>query len=254
MPLDHHMCKGPWHQSVRLISGTDRSPAHRRRSTAAPSPGCPADARSQRRPGRAADRVAGASDGAVFARRGPAGAAQPITDDTRGPMRDARSAAIDPIGEQLPCPRSTTGRAAAPLAAVVVAPGRSRSRSPPSAATRAGRGQADQAARGRRTPGRSSRWPATSRRPPARRRPSPASRTSPPRLLAAFPTTRSLGIVRACSVGGRSEHKEGRAFDWGVSAQLRQAAPRSPASCTGWTRPTSTATATRWPAGSASST
>ncbi|HEX4700386.1 MAG TPA: hypothetical protein VH857_13645 [Actinomycetes bacterium] len=38
------------------------------------------------------------------------------------------------------------------------------------------------------------------------------------RLLAAYPGTRSLGIVRACSVGGRSEHKEGRAFDWGVSA------------------------------------
>ena len=35
------------------------------------------------------------------------------------------------------------------------------------------------------------------------------------RLLRAFPTTRSLGIVRACSVGGQSEHKEGRAFDWG---------------------------------------
>jgi hypothetical protein len=35
------------------------------------------------------------------------------------------------------------------------------------------------------------------------------------RLLKAFPTTRSLGIVRACSVGGQSEHKDGRAFDWG---------------------------------------
>ena len=35
------------------------------------------------------------------------------------------------------------------------------------------------------------------------------------RLLRAYPGTRSLGIVRACSVGGRSEHKEGRAFDWG---------------------------------------
>ena len=39
------------------------------------------------------------------------------------------------------------------------------------------------------------------------------------RLLAAYPTTRSLGIVRSCSVGGLSEHKEGRAFDWGVSAK-----------------------------------
>ena len=44
------------------------------------------------------------------------------------------------------------------------------------------------------------------------------------RLLRAFPTTRSLGIVRACSAGGRSEHKEGRAFDWGVT--VRSAADR----------------------------
>jgi hypothetical protein len=36
-------------------------------------------------------------------------------------------------------------------------------------------------------------------------------------LLRTYPWTRSLGIVRACSVGGRSEHKEGRAFDWGVN-------------------------------------
>jgi hypothetical protein len=35
------------------------------------------------------------------------------------------------------------------------------------------------------------------------------------RVLRAFPSTRSLGIVRGCSVGGRSEHKEGRAWDWG---------------------------------------
>lgn len=37
-------------------------------------------------------------------------------------------------------------------------------------------------------------------------------------LLRTYPRSRSLGIVRACSVGGKSEHKEGRAFDWGVSA------------------------------------
>ena len=34
-------------------------------------------------------------------------------------------------------------------------------------------------------------------------------------LLNAYPGTRSLGIVRACNIGGTSEHKEGRAFDWG---------------------------------------
>ncbi|HEV2888791.1 MAG TPA: hypothetical protein VGX28_00285 [Frankiaceae bacterium] len=36
-------------------------------------------------------------------------------------------------------------------------------------------------------------------------------------LLRTYSWTRSLGIVRACDVGGRSEHKEGRALDWGVN-------------------------------------
>ncbi|MGH3502834.1 MAG: peptidoglycan-binding domain-containing protein, partial [Nocardioidaceae bacterium] len=36
-------------------------------------------------------------------------------------------------------------------------------------------------------------------------------------LLATYRNTGSLGISRACSVGGTSEHKEGRAFDWDVS-------------------------------------
>lgn len=35
-------------------------------------------------------------------------------------------------------------------------------------------------------------------------------------LLATYPISRDLGISRACSIGGPSEHKEGRAFDWGV--------------------------------------
>ena len=35
-------------------------------------------------------------------------------------------------------------------------------------------------------------------------------------LLRTYPGTRSLGISRGCSAGGTSEHKEGRAFDWGV--------------------------------------
>jgi hypothetical protein len=35
-------------------------------------------------------------------------------------------------------------------------------------------------------------------------------------LLKTYPGTRSLGISRSCSAGGQSEHKEGRAFDWGV--------------------------------------
>jgi hypothetical protein len=37
-------------------------------------------------------------------------------------------------------------------------------------------------------------------------------------VLAAYPGTASYGISRDCGVGGQSEHKEGRAWDWRVSA------------------------------------
>jgi hypothetical protein len=36
-------------------------------------------------------------------------------------------------------------------------------------------------------------------------------------LLSRYPNTVSFGISRACDIGGRSEHKEGRAFDWGAN-------------------------------------
>jgi hypothetical protein len=36
-------------------------------------------------------------------------------------------------------------------------------------------------------------------------------------VLAAYPGTGSSGIARDCSIGGRSEHKEGRAWDWHVN-------------------------------------
>jgi hypothetical protein len=36
-------------------------------------------------------------------------------------------------------------------------------------------------------------------------------------VLASFPGTHSAGISRDCSIGGRSEHKEGRAWDWAVA-------------------------------------
>lgn len=36
-------------------------------------------------------------------------------------------------------------------------------------------------------------------------------------VLTAYPWTGYGGISRACTVGGRSEHKEGRAWDWGVN-------------------------------------
>ena len=37
-------------------------------------------------------------------------------------------------------------------------------------------------------------------------------------LLVTFPGSRNLGIGRVCEAEGVSEHKEGRAFDWGVNA------------------------------------
>lgn len=37
-------------------------------------------------------------------------------------------------------------------------------------------------------------------------------------VLAAYPGTGDAGIVRDCSVGGTSEHKEGRAWEWRVAA------------------------------------
>ncbi len=37
-------------------------------------------------------------------------------------------------------------------------------------------------------------------------------------LEATYPATTPFGISRDCSVGGTSEHKEGRAYDWGVNA------------------------------------
>lgn len=41
-------------------------------------------------------------------------------------------------------------------------------------------------------------------------------------LLEAYPVSGSSGISRDCGQGGRSEHKEGRAFDWAVSVSNPQ--------------------------------
>ncbi len=38
-------------------------------------------------------------------------------------------------------------------------------------------------------------------------------------LQAAYPDSTSFNISRACNVGGRSEHKEGRALDWARNAK-----------------------------------
>ena len=37
-------------------------------------------------------------------------------------------------------------------------------------------------------------------------------------VLAAYPGTGDSGMLRSCAVGGASEHKDGRAWDWRVSA------------------------------------
>src|SRR5680860_1126628 len=37
-------------------------------------------------------------------------------------------------------------------------------------------------------------------------------------VYARHPQTGSLGVSRACNIGGRSEHKEGRAWDWAVTS------------------------------------
>jgi hypothetical protein len=39
-------------------------------------------------------------------------------------------------------------------------------------------------------------------------------------VYARHPQTGSLGVSRACNIGGRSEHKEGRAWDWAVNAAV----------------------------------
>ncbi|MGC4893428.1 hypothetical protein [Micromonospora sp. DT31] len=41
-------------------------------------------------------------------------------------------------------------------------------------------------------------------------------------VLAAYPGTGDSGISRDCGTGGQSEHKEGRAWDWGVSAATQR--------------------------------
>ena len=43
-------------------------------------------------------------------------------------------------------------------------------------------------------------------------------------LMKTYPATGSMGLMRGCNVGGRSEHKDGRAFDW--KADVRKKATR----------------------------
>jgi hypothetical protein len=47
-------------------------------------------------------------------------------------------------------------------------------------------------------------------------RPKPGTVAFTEMVLAAYPDTANWGISRDCGVGGRSEHKEGRAWDWRV--------------------------------------
>ncbi|MEO6715332.1 MAG: hypothetical protein ABIM89_18180 [Mycobacteriales bacterium] len=46
--------------------------------------------------------------------------------------------------------------------------------------------------------------------------PTPAVLAFQKLVMARYPGSRDLGITRGCRSGGRSEHKEGRAWDWGV--------------------------------------
>ncbi|HET6168012.1 MAG TPA: hypothetical protein VFE07_14365 [Marmoricola sp.] len=41
-------------------------------------------------------------------------------------------------------------------------------------------------------------------------------------LQRTYPVTGSLGMMRACNVGGRSEHKDGRAFDWAADVRRKR--------------------------------
>src|SRR4051794_24604719 len=45
-------------------------------------------------------------------------------------------------------------------------------------------------------------------------------------LMTRYPGTGSSGIARACNVGGRSEHKEGRGFDWRVNVHNAKQTPQ----------------------------
>lgn len=44
----------------------------------------------------------------------------------------------------------------------------------------------------------------------------PGTRALARYLLWRYPSTKSMGMMRGCGVGGTSEHKDGRAFDWGA--------------------------------------
>ena len=76
--------------------------------------------------------------------------------------------------------------------------------------------------------------------------------TSPDPLdqQAASPAAPRRASLRACSSGGTSEHKDGRAIDWTMDATSPRR-PRAPStsSSRGSSPPTPTATSTRWPAG-----
>ena len=238
MAPHHHMCKGSL-RVVRPDFGKTWSAAHHRRSTARPGSGRvtsrrvaagagPPAGRSDR---ARANRVNGPTAGGPgsFCRLvGPARPWRRSPNGTTGAERGARSAAIEPIGEQFrareppPVGQPLHRCRSSSLSCMLATRRRRRRRRPPrpggSRSARCHLRPGDRAAR---------RLPAADHllaQGQARRRELRRS------AAAAFPSTRSLGIVRACSVGGRSEHKEGRAFDWGVSAHGRRTAPRSPAS------------------------
>jgi hypothetical protein len=52
--------------------------------------------------------------------------------------------------------------------------------------------------------------------------PQPGTKALARWLLHTYPVTGSMGMMRACGVGGRSEHKDGRAFDWAADVKRKK--------------------------------
>jgi len=54
------------------------------------------------------------------------------------------------------------------------------------------------------------------------RRPKPGTVALARWLTRTYRATRSMGMMRGCHTGGRSEHKDGRAFDWGADVRKKR--------------------------------
>jgi hypothetical protein len=104
---------------------------------------------------------------------------------------------------------------------------------PPRLRRPAGRPGRGRAAGGRRLPVPRDRAAARPRPLPAPDHLQPSAQAGRGRfqriVLASFPATHGSDISRACSIGGRSEHKEGRAWDWAVTVTVSNPSHRAAA-------------------------